>query len=131
MENVSVLQLKNVYFERIEFDRDEIIPESFTPQFTKSYKQISETEFEIKLKCRIYCDDKKLLEIILVGVFDNKEPDLELRKALNEENTISILFPYLRAEISLITTQPNFPTLNLPVMNINAMLANQQIKDEE
>ena len=126
MENLreveSVLQLKNLYFEKITFERGTEITPKFTPQFATSYREIEGTVFEVKLMCRILAGEKPFLELCLVGVFDNQGSDPEVNAELNELNTISIMFPYLRAEISLITAQPNCPTLNLPVFNINALL---------
>lgn len=135
MENVkeleSVLQLRNLYFEKIVFERGAEIVTEFTPQFATSYREIEKTIFEVKLMCRILSGGNPFLELCLVGIFDNSESDPEITAELNELNTVSIMFPYLRAEISLITAQPNCPTLNLPVFNINALMEELRRKKNE
>lgn len=118
----SVLQLKNLYFEKITFERGETVPQKFVPQFAAEHRKLEGASVEVKLKCRILGDEKPIIELILVGVFDNKSPDPDTVEELNKLNTVSIMFPYLRSELSLLTAQPNFPVLNLPVMNINALL---------
>lgn len=124
-ENESVLQLKNLYFEKITFERGETVPKKFVPQFAAEHRKLEGTTVEVKLKCRILGDDEPIIELILVGVFDNKSSDPDTVEELNKMNTVSIMFPYLRSELSLLTAQPNFPVLNLPVMNINALLGAQ------
>ena len=37
-------------------------------------------------------------------------------------NTVAIMFPYIRSQISLLTTQPGLHPVMLPPMNINALL---------
>ena len=41
---------------------------------------------------------------------------------LYQKNSVAILMPYLRSEISLLTAQPETETVVLPVFNINRMM---------
>ena len=119
----SVLKLKNLYFENISFNRDKTLPDELETKFETKYKDINDSEIEVKLIC--YVKSKSFeLTLSLVGEFENTEQDKEIREEINHINTISIMFPYMRAELSLITAQPNFPTIDLPIVNINALLAN-------
>jgi len=94
----SVLTLKNLYFEKINFERDIDLPSEIKTRFETEYKE-NGNEIEVKLICSVKTDTK-----------------------------VSIMFPYLRSELSLITAQPNFPTIDLPVFNINELLkANGEI----
>lgn len=122
----SVLELKNLFFEKITFERGETVPQKYVPQFAAEYRKLEGTSVEVKLKCRILGDEKPIIEMVLVGIFNNKSPDPDTAEELNKMNTVSIMFPYLRSELSLLTAQPNFPVLNLPVMNINALLGAQE-----
>ena len=93
----------------------------------KPYKE-NGNEIEVKLICSVKTDTKVSLNVSLVGIFENGEQNEELREEINKINTVSIMFPYLRSELSLITAQPNFPTIDLPVFNINELLkANGEI----
>ena len=85
-------------------------------------KDITEYEIEARLKCSIHSKNFDL-NLVLVGNFENTEEDKDFREEINHVNTISIMFPYMRAEVSLLTAQPNFPTIDLPIVNINALLA--------
>ena len=45
-----------------------------------------------------------------------------MKNNLVSKNTVAILMPYLRSEVSLLTAQPNTDTVVLPVFNINNMI---------
>lgn len=50
-------------------------------------------------------------------------PD-EIKEDVIQKNTVAILFPYLRSEVTLITAQPDFIPIVIPPININALLEN-------
>lgn len=128
-EYQSVLELKDIYFEKIDFKRPEDLKSKFSVDIDSKYRKIDGTVFEVKLFCKILAGDYLTLDLVLVGIFDNKGSDPEITEEINEENTVAIMFPYLRAEVSIITSQPNFPTLNLQPVNINAMMADKKSKE--
>lgn len=121
----SCLLLKNLYFNKINFVRDTALPTTFTTKFSTQFKDISLTEVEVKLICKISSNTAFALDVELIGCFENNEEDPTVRDEINKVNTLAIMFPYLRAEVSLVTAQPNFPTIDLPVVNINALLEGQ------
>lgn len=118
----SVLVMKKLYFSKILFNRDGTAPQGFSAKFTPEYKNLEGDEIEVALTCQIKSESKFMLEVVLVGVFENTEQDEKMREEINKLNTLTIMFPYLRSEISLLTTQPDFPSINLPVVNINALI---------
>lgn len=70
------------------------------------------------------------LKLSISGFFSFKVDDLEdeIKQLLLKKNTLSILFPYLRAQISLITSQPGMEPIVLPPININALVENENVK---
>ncbi len=120
----SVLELRNLYFETINFERDKEQPNEIETSFDTEYNNLSECDIEVKLKCFIKSTTFNI-NIVLVGHFTNTEEDINYRETINKVNTVSIMFPYMRSEISLLTAQPNFPTIDLPIVNINALLENK------
>lgn len=130
VESNCVLKMKNLYFEKITFERDIELPTQIRTGFKTDFK-FDKNDIEVKLTCTIKSNTKVSLDLILVGIFEIQEQDEELREELSKVNTVSIMFPYLRAELSLITAQPNFPTIDLPIVNINELLkANGEIIGE-
>lgn len=66
------------------------------------------------------------LDVSIRGIFeydlDENEPQDDLKKILGS-NALAILYPYLRAHISLVTSQSNqFPAYILPVANFVQMM---------
>lgn len=69
-------------------------------------------------------EDEYTLEISLTGYFSFGEAAIsnDLKEELLNKNTVAILMPYLRSELSLLTAQPEVECVVLPPFNINAML---------
>ena len=67
------------------------------------------------------------LSVELVGTFafsNSENVNKNLYDNLINKNAIAILFPYLRSQVTLITSQPNMTPIILPPININTLLKN-------
>ena len=122
----SVLHLERISFEEIKYSRDlNAAPElEYEMNFNRNITAYSDpTRFRVALTANIWSKNEKTttLTITLVGFFTCECEDETLKKNLINNNTIAILFPYLRSQISLVTTQPDLPPITLPPMNIVAM----------
>lgn len=64
------------------------------------------------------------MEIVVAGYFglETEELNGEMQKALIRKNSVAILMPYLRSEVSLLTAQPETDCVVLPPFNIHKML---------
>ena len=71
------------------------------------------------------------LEVSIVGEFFTKNTNEAEVKLFAELNSVTILFPYLRALVSTITTNANLPTLVLPAINVNKLIGNNDDCDME
>lgn len=132
MENIkSVLVLENLYFDKISFERKGV----------KNQKDIS-FELNVNIKERIDRNDGKKyylvkltangnkedeydLVVSVVGIFSiNQAVELseEIKENLIYRNTVAILMPYVRSQVSLITAQPEVECVVLPPFNINNMI---------
>lgn len=127
----SVLKLDKIVFDKIEFKR-------------LGFKNDNELELEIEsnvsqrdnadiYKVTLILKGKKpgeyILEISLSGFFSievGSELEEELKNTLVTRNSVAILMPYLRSEISLLTAQPEMECVVLPLFNINNMLEKKQ-----
>ncbi|MBQ7820451.1 MAG: protein-export chaperone SecB [Bacteroidales bacterium] len=68
------------------------------------------------------------LELQTVGMFKIDKMDLEqnIYEHLVKVNTVAIIFPFIRSQISLLTTQPGMTPIMLPPMNLNALIDSQE-----
>lgn len=117
----AVLKLKRVYFDEIsyQFHADAGADFEYTFNFEKALEEIEKNNYRILLKCNVQ-DEKNDVElhIEVVGEFVCDLEDEEFRKTLLNENAVAILFPYLRSQICLVTTQPDTTPINLPAINV-------------
>ena len=132
MENIkSVLVLENLYFDKISFERKGVknqkdisfelnvdIEERINRNDGKKY-------YLVKLTANGNKEDEYDLVVSVVGIFSiNQAVELseEIKKNLIYRNTVAILMPYVRSQVSLITAQPEVECVVLPPFNINNMI---------
>lgn len=122
----SALTLRNLVFEKIEFLRT-------------GFRNSKEVDFHIQTAAE-WQEEQKVyrviltlkgdkpgeytMEIVVAGYFglETEELNGEMQKALIRKNSVAILMPYLRSEVSLLTAQPGTDCVVLPPFNIHKML---------
>lgn len=123
----SVLKLEGVLFDKIEFKRLGLsTKEKLELEFQSSITQKQEEdEFKVTIVVKGKKPEEYMFEISLTGYFTfelEEELDGQTKKMLITKNSIAILMPYLRSEVSLLTAQPGVECVVLPAFNINKML---------
>jgi len=89
----------------------------------------SDSVYGVTLRYTGHKADEYDVGVQLTGYFEfDGECEEKLRNELLQKNAAAILFPYLRAQLTLLTTQPETEPIIMPVFNINAML--EQAEDE-
>ena len=56
---------------------------------------------------------------------DKNDIDEQTYEHLIKANTIAIIFPFIRSQVSLLTTQPGMMPVIIPPININALISEQ------
>lgn len=125
----SALVAKKIYIETMNFQRTTTV--SGIVRLTKSsigknIETIDENDYKCSLVFKMSDDEGSTsLEVIVSGIFEFKadlEPDQ--KDVIITKNTMAILFPYLRSQVTLLTAQPDIEPVVLPPININALLQN-------
>lgn len=119
------LSLESIYFEELSFVKK-------TNQKTNNAFRLNmKAEFETCEKNKDFfstildlkiCDKENIslsIRAIIVGTFKLSTSDSTLRDTLIEKNSVAILLPYLRSQISILTTQPGFKTILIPIVNVD------------
>jgi preprotein translocase subunit SecB len=125
----SVLKLNRLVFDKIEFVRrgnknNEELELNLEANVSKNTE---EELYRVSLILKGTKPNEYTMEICLTGYFSfstDKELTAELKQSLINRNTLSILMPYLRSQVSLLTAQPNVDCVVLPPFNINGMVDN-------
>ena len=126
----SVLKLNKMVFDKIEFKRLGLKTENeLELEIESNIAQRKESEvYRVTLLLKGVKPEEYTFEISLSGFFsieaDNDLTD-DVKNTLITKNSIAIMMPYLRSEVSLLTAQPEVECVVLPAFNINHMLDNK------
>lgn len=123
----SVLKLERIVFDRIEFNRTGFKNDNEIEfQFQSGISQRPDSNvYRVNLIAKGNKKDEYMLEISITGFFSfsvSEEIDEALKNSLLSKNAVAILMPYLRSQITLLTSQPEVECVVLPVFNINNMM---------
>lgn len=127
-ENIqSILNLNQLVFDKIEFKRLGFSSDKeLELKIQSSISQRQDAEiYKVTLTLNGNKPDEYIFEISLTGFFsfESDEPlEDKLKDTLITQNAVSILMPYLRSEVSLLTAQPGVECVVLPPFNINKLL---------
>lgn len=125
----SQLKMLGLYFSKFDFRLDGPLDEntlknSITITHSNKVNDPNQVRIQIDLKLE---DDAGLFELYLqtLGFFqlENSENLSEdLAKSILEKNTVAIMLPFIRSQISLLTTQPGMTPIMLPPVDVNALM---------
>ena len=73
------------------------------------------------------------LETVAFFKLDNQGEKIAEKTAeqILKKNTVAIMFPFIRSQISLLTTQPGLIPIVMPPININALVDDMQEPKEK
>ena len=127
-QNKSIMQLTNLYFKNISFSREKLNIDDNLKIFFDHEIRKNDNDTDVVLGVLINDENNALkLSVELVGTFafsNSENVNKNLYDNLINKNAIAILFPYLRSQVTLITSQPNMTPIILPPININTLLKN-------
>lgn len=124
----SIMQFNGYDVLKISYDKNLNVSQfqeeyNVNPQFLKEITSDDDNSFNVILGFKIESTDENpfpfSLEIIMEGHFRflGSVEEKNKKKFMNE-NSLAILFPYLRSAISMVTVSANENALLLPTFNI-------------
>ena len=134
--NECKLQMNELYFSKYDFiqtreDNDTEYETSFQIEYAVNNQDAS--KFRIKINTRVKNKTESvLLNLETIGVFtvDKEGVNDDIGDHLIKVNTVAIMFPFIRSQISLLTTQPGLEPILLPPININALMDSKKNAQE-
>ena len=125
----SLLIVKKIFIEEMSFKREneiECVIRFSNTRIGKTLKKLNDDKYKCSLSLNMSdSSESAKLKIIVSGIFEfNLGFDDEQKETIITKNTMAILFPYLRAQITIMTSQPDVEPVVLPAININALLKN-------
>ena len=117
----SPLRMKNFHFSNIQIS---FSGERF--EHTKMKIEISHANLDVNSARVSVTADSLHLVLSAEAVFSLDGDGNILDSPLIKQNTVAIMFPFIRSEITLLTSQPGMPPVVIPPLNINKLLSNTQ-----
>jgi len=123
----AVFSIEKYLFNKVSIDLINNISKDISLSFeTKGVFNSNDSEYDLIFSVTAFNEEKTIespfLYVQCIGTFKfqnissfEKIPDYFYR------NCIAILFPYLRAYASLVTTQANIPGIILPTLNLSSL----------
>lgn len=141
---MSVLKFNSVdVLESIFIKKESDVPgqidifDNFNCKIISGHKMLSENSIRVKLG--ISSGDQNLeeneyyLKIVITGDFsikkDTNEHDSETLDRILKQNTIAILYPYVRSIASDITSKGSIIPLIIPPINVAAMIEESEVAE--
>lgn len=131
----SVLQFEGYEVNHLHFDmiKEPLVDKEFQiqPIFEVSLTNNPEGLYSVMLSLEIKGSDNNPLpfelKVIMTGKFTicMKSENDELKEALLRQNTVAIMFPFLRSIVASLTTAANITPLILPIVNLAEAFENE------
>ena len=133
MPKASVLQFHNYTVEDLVFKNIPVSADchefELHPEFNRDLIEVGNNNYDMRLSVEIAPSDSNPLPFelraVIVGHFSyndhNHDYSTQNKEIVLKRNTISILFPFLRAIVASLTTAANIPTLVFPIMSFSEM----------
>ena len=118
---LSILKLKALHYKEISFNRIDKAIKKPEMQIEKKTNMLSDDDCEVEIVFNLKYADYNI-DISLIGNFTILCEDDNMKKQVIEKNTVSILFPYIRSEVTILTSQPELEPFIIPPLNINNLI---------
>jgi len=129
----SILNMLDIYFSSIKFTQNKkqlgeiklVIDHAIEYQINQEDDSVYQTIIKSTIK-----DDARQfsLELITNGIFSLTDQDVDesRKEVLLKMNTVAIMFPYIRSEVSLLTAQPGLTPVQMPIIDVSKLVLNQK-----
>lgn len=134
-ETNSVLILKDLFFSEFSFKNDEQEKIKTINCTHKINEFITKNRNEITVNIETTITSPKtefVLTLKTVGKFAlNTDSDIEesTKMFLLTKNTVAIMLPFIRSQVSLITTQPKFTPILLQPLDVNKLSIDCKVEE--
>lgn len=131
------LSLVDFFFDKCSYERKaDPIPDNgrinYNFNFDRSITKLDDSNWRVSLQSNVATNNNEVeMHIRVVGLFTVNTDDKKLKNSLISKNTVAILFPYLRSQITLITAQSGLPPVMLPLLNVAGMFQDAPLPGEE
>lgn len=99
-------------------------PIELKPTFSRAIRRVTDTEYDVSVGVKLQQPTLPFdAEVSLTGQFKT-EGSMDVQKVL-KVNAVAILYPYIRATLSLMTTLAAIPPIIVPTINLAKMFEHE------
>ncbi|MCI8731573.1 MAG: preprotein translocase subunit SecB [Lachnospiraceae bacterium] len=113
----SDLTMDNLFFRECIVKRNAMISNGeYQADLEKDIKKAGEHTYNVELQLSIYKEDLEV-SVVANAQFIYKAENYEREESVINNNTVAIMFPFIRSQVTLLTTQPGMAPIVLPPIN--------------
>ena len=113
----SDLKMKNLFFSKCSCERKSVIEDGeYNIELEKNIEKIEEHIYDVSITTTISKTDLQLVVVANAQfIFDSENDSIE--ESIIGINTVAIMFPFIRSQVTLMTSQPGMSPIVLPPIN--------------
>ena len=113
----SNLRMHNLYFSNCQIRRDVVVSNGeYNIDIERHIEKLGEHEYRVVLDTSIRKKDVAL-DITTKAEFIYESEDYSNEELVINANTVAIMFPFVRSQVTLMTSQPGMAPIVLPPIN--------------
>lgn len=113
----SNLKMDNLYFSSCSVERArEVENGECKADLQRNITKTDEHEYDVELKLLVQKSDLSV-SIVARAHFKYEADKYEMEENIVKTNTVAIMFPFIRSQATLLTTQPGMTPIVLPPIN--------------
>lgn len=121
----SELKMDNFYFAECSISRTSSIESgSLNIELDKEIEELDKASnyYCVKLTLTIGKESGDLsVKVVAIATFSMDNQDADLVRSIMNTNAVAIMFPFIRSQVSLLTTQPGLTPIVLPPINTSKL----------
>ena len=119
----SQLKMQNLYFSECSIKRALNITDNKLSMSLKQQPQkTGEHSYSIAFILTVQNSDQTLaINICANADFELEAEDYSVEEELIKKNTVAIVFPFIRSQVTLLTSQPNMQPIIIPPINFTTI----------
>ena len=135
-KNVCGLKMLDLYFSEYSFSLTRGEENSdYSSNINISYSSAKDNDLKYKVVINLMLENENktlILNVQAVGIFEVDKANVpdDIVNQIIKQNTVAIMFPYIRSQVSLLTTQPGMTPIVLPPINIVALVEQSQLHQD-
>lgn len=122
---LSSLTLNHIVFDYIHFDRKNFLVKDNNKNINTSVRvgmeETDSTSYRVVLGVMVENSDEYTVEVQATAYISIDET-LNVPEKTIKKNVAAILFPYVRAQLTLVTSQPETEPIVLPAVNVSTII---------